>query len=101
MREPGASLSEVNQDCWLNVRDMGCRWEPYISRAGKEPGNSRALLAEVQFSEEEAEDRKKKEAIRPPCPSPSPHPNVTWLDSSSGQKHLIEYFCLDLASLVT
>lgn len=73
----------------------------FVSQEQGESRNNRPLLAEPAFSEEEAEDRKKREAIRPPCPSPSAHPSATWLDSSSGQKYLIEYFCLDLASLVT
>lgn len=81
---------------------MGCRLEPSVSRAGKalgtREGGGDPPTRVVKLSEEEAPDKKKKETIRTLCPSPSPHPNIAWLDSSSGQKYLIEYFYLDLAS---
>ena len=84
---------------------QGCvRWEPSILRAGKtweQQSRERALPAETSFSEKGCRGPKGERSGKASFPSLYPHPTVTWLDASSGQKYLIEYFCLDLASLVT
>lgn len=77
------------------IRDTAC-----ISRLCEGPGNKEEGRKNAPQQCCNSQRRKDKEARSLPAPPPL-HPSATWLHSSSGQKYLIEYFCLDLTSLVT